>query len=70
MEKDLAISLKQYNSMEHHKGELLPESQQHKSVKHALTSQCARRKTGYIQRITGRSHRRYLFDLIPFVLNK
>ena len=49
-EKDLAISLRQYNSVKHLRGETLPEAQQvyHVKMMKTFTSRCALRQTKYI----------------------
>ena len=80
-EQDFAISLQQYNSLEHLQGETLPESQQIylvKVIKAFLQAGVPLSKiilmpplrelleeNGY--RL---SHRRYLFDLIPLIVNE
>ena len=77
-EKDLAISLKQYNSVEHLKGETLPESVQVYRVKVMRTFLQAGVPLGKLdvfrelleENSYQLCHRRHLFDLIPFILNE
>ena len=77
-EQDLAISLKQYNSMEHLRGETLPESQQvyHvKVIKAFLQAGVPLTKIDVFRELLEENgyhltHRCYLFDLIPFIVNE
>jgi len=77
-EKDLAISLKQFNSVEHLRGETLPEAQQVyrvKVLKTFLQAGVPLQKLDAFKELLEESGyrlctRRYLFDLIPFILSE
>ena len=77
-EKDIAESLKLYNSVEHLRGETLPEAQQVyrvKVLKTFLQAGVPLAKLDVFKEILEENGyrlctQRYLFDLIPFVLNE